>query len=336
MRDAALPNAGLAITSDEIVARRSARNTVDPTRPYAWLSELECNASREVVHIATVFLTNRECPFRCLMCDLWKNTLTHSVAPGDIPTQIRFASEQLRSTSATESLREIKLYNSGNFFDAKAIPVSDYTEIADLVRGFDSVIVENHPKLCGDLCLRFRDLVATAKLEVALGLKTCHPESLKRLNKAMTLADFDAAVEFLHREGIRTRVFLLHGLPYLSADESTEWTLRSIEYAMDRGVDTCSVIATRTGNGVMDELHAQGQFTPPSGESLEHVQEVGIRKQRGRVFVDLWEVDRFFDCQGCRSQRMDRMRSMNLEQQVLPRIQCGCSKNRMPETWSPS
>ena len=27
------------------------------------------------VDVATLFLTNRECPFRCLMCDLWKNTL---------------------------------------------------------------------------------------------------------------------------------------------------------------------------------------------------------------------------------------------------------------------
>ena len=72
MRDAGLPDAGLPIASDEIVTRRPARNAVDPKRPYAWLSELECNTSREIVNIATVFLTNRECPFRCLMCDLWK------------------------------------------------------------------------------------------------------------------------------------------------------------------------------------------------------------------------------------------------------------------------
>ncbi len=336
MRDVGLPDAGLPIASDEIVTRRPARNAVDPKRPYAWLSELECNASREVVNIATVFLTNRECPFRCLMCDLWKNTLTHSVEPGDIPTQIRFALEQLQSPSTLQPLREIKLYNSGNFFDAQAIPMSDYADIAELVRGFDSVIVENHPKLCGELCLRFRDLIAPAQLEVALGLETCHPESLKRLNKSMTLANFDSAVEFLHREGIRTRVFLLHGLPYLSPEESTQWTLHSIEYAMQRGVDACSVIATRTGNGVMDELQSHGQFTPPSGESLEQVQEVGIGKRRGRVFVDLWEVDQFFECDECRSQRIDRMRTMNLEQQVLPRIQCDCSLGRASETRSPS
>ncbi len=326
----------LAIASDQIVAQRPVRNTVDPTRPYAWLSELECNASHEIVNIATVFLTNRECPFRCLMCDLWKNTLTHSVASGDIPTQIRFALEQLQSTSTVQRLREIKLYNSGNFFDAQAIPVSDYADIADLVRGFDSVIVENHPKLCGDLCLRFRDLVAPAQLEVALGLETCHPESLKRLNKSMTLKHFDAAVEFLHREGIRTRVFLLHGLPYLSADESTQWTWRSIEYAMDRAVNACSIIATRTGNGVMDELLAQRQFTAPTGESLEHVQEFGIGKQLSRVFVDLWEVDRFFHCNDCQTARIDRMRTMNLEQQLLPRIQCNCSPSHTLETRRPS
>ena len=64
---------------------------MDPRRPYAYLVEPECNALGEIVDVATLFLTNRECPFRCLMCDLWKNTLAEPVSRGDIPTQIRWA-----------------------------------------------------------------------------------------------------------------------------------------------------------------------------------------------------------------------------------------------------
>ena len=100
------------------------KNPVDARRPYAYLCEREYAATGEVAQVATVFLTNRECPFQCLMCDLWKNTLDTSVAPGDIPTQIDYALERLPAAT------QIKLYNSGNFFDRKAIPPSDYEAIA--------------------------------------------------------------------------------------------------------------------------------------------------------------------------------------------------------------
>ncbi len=300
----------------EILAARPPRNVLDPRRPYAFLVESEQNAHGKVVDVATLFLTNRECPFRCLMCDLWKNTLTESVSPGDIPAQIRWALKQLPPA------REIKLYNSGNFFDRKAIPPADYPAIAELVRGFETVIVENHPNLCGDLCRRFRNLIAPAQLEIAMGLEACHPEVLARLNKRMTLNDFDRAADFLQESGIHLRVFLLLKPPYLEEAEAVEWTLRSLRYAFDRGAGCCSVIATRAGNGIMDLLQAQGHFSPPRGASLEHVLEEGLQQQRGRVFVDLWEVEPFFDCAHCRSQRIERLREMNLRQNVLPPVLC--------------
>ena len=272
----------------EILEARPARNVVPARRPYAFLVEPECNASREVVDVATLFLTNRECPFRCLMCDLWQNTLTESVAPGDIPEQIRRALAQLPPA------REIKLYNSGNFFDRQAIPPADYAAIAELVRGFETVIVENHPKLCGPECARFAELIAPARLEVALGLETCHPEALASLNKRMTLADFDRAASLLLEAGIRVRAFVLLKPPFIDEAAGVEWALKSVEYAFDRGVDCCSIIATRSGNGIMERLEAEGRFSPPTGASLETVLERGLAMSRGRVFVDLWESERFF------------------------------------------
>ena len=77
--------------------------------------------------MATIFLTNRECPWKCLMCDLWKNTLEDSVPPGAIPEQIR---EALR---VLPPARRIKLYNAGSFFDGRAVPPEDHAAIAELV-----------------------------------------------------------------------------------------------------------------------------------------------------------------------------------------------------------
>lgn len=304
------------IADSVILAARPRRNSVDPRRPYAWLVEPECDARGHVVDVATIFLTNRECPYRCLMCDLWKNTLTAAVAPGDIPEQIRWALRQLPPA------RAIKLYNSGNFFDARAVPPADHAPIAELVRGFETVIVENHPNLCGTVCARFRDLIAPAQLEIALGLETCHAEVLASLNKRMTLADFDRAARGLQAAGIRIRAFLLLKPPFLNEAEGIEWTLRSAEYAFDRGVDCCSIIPTRSGNGIMERLQHEGRFAPPRGASLEEVLERGLALERGRVFVDLWETGPFFACDHCRDVRLERLRQMNLRQAILPRVTC--------------
>ena len=154
----------------EVLSARGPRNSVDPRYPYAFLVESEHAASGRVEKVATIFLTNRECPFRCLMCDLWKNTTEQRVAIGMIPEQIDYALSRLPPA------QHIKLYNSGNFFDHQAIPPEDYAAIADRVRDFDTVIVENHPKLFSDDCFRFRDLLA-GELEVAyllpLALRRC-------------------------------------------------------------------------------------------------------------------------------------------------------------------
>lgn len=306
-----------SITDDEILAARPAKVPVDPRRPYAYFVECERAVDGSVDDVATIFLTNRECPFRCLMCDLWKHTTDESVDAGDIPAQIDYALARLPEA------RHVKLYNSGNFFDAKAIPPEDYPAIAERLAGFDTVIVENHPRLCGERCLEFRDLL-DGRLEVALGLETVHPVVLARLNKRMTLDDFQRAAGMLVSEGIALRTFILLRPPFLSESEGVEWALRSIEFAFDAGVECCSVVPTRAGNGIMDQLSRTGRFHPPEIPSIETVLAHGIEMGRGRVLMDLWDVERFFDCTTCGPARRERLEFMNLRQEVLPPVICTC------------
>jgi len=301
----------------EILAARPAKNSVDANRPYAFLVEPECTAAGHIEDVATIFLTNRECPFRCLFCDLWKNTTDESVPRGAIPAQIDHALEQLPPA------QHIKLYNSGNFFDAQAIPPEDHAEIANRVRDFQSVIVENHPKLCGRKCGEFHELIQT-RLEIALGLETVHPEILPRLNKQMTLDDFQHAVEFLIGNDIAVRTFILLRPPTLSESEGIDWALRSIDFAFRLGVGCCSIIPMRSGNGMMEQLKRKGLFSSPSLLSMESVLQEGIKRNAGRVFMDLWDAERFSDCEKCGPLRIERLRQMNLTQTVLPAIDCGC------------
>lgn len=303
------------ITDAAVLAARPAKNAVDPGRPYAFLVEPERTARGTVEDVATIFLTNRECPFRCVMCDLWENTTDATVRVGSIPAQIDYALERLPPA------RHVKLYNSGNFFDSKAIPREDLPAIAERVRGFETVIVENHPRLCGDGCRRFRDLIGT-DLEIALGLETIHPEVLSALNKRMTLDDFERAVGLLVGDDIAVRAFVLLGLPWIEEAEAADWAVRSVEFAFSIGVGCCSVIPTRAKHGVLSQLERDGAFRSPSLATLERVAEEAVRLGGGRAFVDLWEAERLESCHVCASQRIERMRTMNFTQRVPPGVRC--------------
>ena len=304
-----------------IVARRGARALVDPLKPYAFLTEEERFASGEIGSVATLFLTNRECPFRCAMCDLWMHTLTETVPVGAIAGQVAYALSRLES-SGLEAARQIKLYNSGSFFDARAIPVEEYAAIARQVQRFERVIVESHPAFVGERCWRFSEMPGV-QLEVAMGLETAHPVALERLNKRMTLAQYARAAEELGERGIALRAFVLVQPPFMRVEEALEWACRSVDFAFGCGATAVSLLPTRAGNGAVDALAAMGEFVAPALSTVEDAFDYGVGLGKGRVFVDLWEMERVSACAVCRETRVERMRRMNLEQVVLERVRCG-------------
>jgi len=298
-----------------ILERRPARANLDPQRPYLFFVEQEFSAAGEILPVATIFLTNRECPWRCVMCDLWRNTLTTSVAPGAIPAQIDFALAQ------HPVARVLKLYNSGSFFDARAIPVEDYAAIAGRANNFERLIVENHPALVDDDCLRFRDGLK-CRFEIAMGLETVHPDILPKLNKRMTLEQFSTAATFLRAYDIDLRVFVLVQPPFMQPHEAVFWAQRSVDFAFDCGATAVTLIPTRGGNGAMEVLAGNQQFSPPRLESLEASFSYGLGLKRGRVFADLWDAERISSCPVCRNPRIVRLRQMNLSQINLAPVRC--------------
>lgn len=302
-----------------ILDRRPARATVSADEPYAFFVEEECGADGQVQSVATIFLTNRECPFRCTMCDLWRNTLTSSVPPGAIPQQIDFALRQLKPAQA------VKLYNSGSFFDPRAIPLEDYAAIAERIRNFERVIVECHPAFINERCLEFRNLL-NGQLEVAIGLETAHPATLEKLNKRMTLEQFAQAADFLRSNQIDLRVFILVQPPFMRPEKSLHWAQRSLDFAFDCGATAATLIPTRGGNVAMEALADIGEFTPPKLSLLEAAADYGLTQQRGRVFTDLWDIKPDGECAHCFASRIQRLRTMNLSQRLTPAVQCdACS-----------
>ena len=300
-----------------ITSHRGKKNPVDPFKPYNYFIEKERTVSGTIEDVSTILLTNSECPFRCVMCDLWKNTTDKPVPEGVIPEQIEYALSKL---SLTEHL---KLYNSGNFFDKRVIPVNDYKKIASLVDNFKTIIVESHPGFINKNSLLFRDLIKP-KLQVAIGLETVHPEVLQKLNKKMKLADFERSVRFLSSNGISSRAFILLRPPFLSESEGVFWAKKSIYYAFRTGVTSCTVIPVRSGNGALDILAANNYFEQPDIRSLEEVIEYGIELNEGLVFSDLWNIDSFSSCNKCLERRKKRLLHMNLFQKKPAQVKCLC------------
>jgi hypothetical protein len=303
-----------------ILAQRPPRPAQpDPEKPHGVFLEDERLASGTIVPSGVILLTNRECPWRCLMCDLWKDMPTETVPAGAIPRQI----EQALRTWETSGVRprQIKLYNSGSFFDPAAIPPADYAAIARQVAFAENVIVESHPRLIGERTRHFRDLRA-APLEVAVGLETAHPDVLERLNKKFDLAEFARAAEFLRQEQIALRVFLLVHPPFLAGPTAREWLVKSAAYAFACGASAISLIPTRAGNGAMERLLESGEFVPPTLAAVEDAVSAALGLAGGRVFADLWGLEAFSACPRCLPARRERLERINLSQQDEPRISC--------------
>ena len=151
--------------------------------------------------------------------------------------------------------------------------------------------MESHPALVGSRTLDFRDQVA-GRLEVAMGLETVHPDVLSRLNKGMTLKQFSDAARWLRKNDIDLRVFILIQPPFMDETEALEWAERSLDFAFDCGATGASLIPTRGGNGALDELQRAGEFSPPRMKTIEAAASYGLGLKRGRVFVDLWDLQK--------------------------------------------
>ena len=317
-----------------VIDRRETWPAHDSWRHQGVIVEDERSADGRPARTATVLVTGRECPWRCVMCDLWRYTTPHETPRGAIPSQVAAAREELRSRS--ETVTQLKLYNASSFFDPHAVPDDDYRPIAEALDGIERVVVESHPSLVGSrvdvlldaLSERARGDRRATRLEVAMGLETAHHDALGRLNKRMTVDDFILAAGELQRRGVDVRTFLLIHPPFVPAAEQQHWLRQSILAAFSAGASVVSLIPTRPGNGAMEALQAEGVFHPPQLEDIERSLETAAAMVSSgrRIFVDLWDLERFSRCPHCFHARRDRMHAFNLDQRLhgmAPCTACG-------------
>jgi radical SAM enzyme (TIGR01210 family) len=301
----------------QIRSLRPAKAHVSPDKPQGAVLEEERRPSGKIERALTVFLTGAECPFTCSFCDLWQWTIDGPTPPGALTRQL----ESVLQTLDGPAPDRLKLYNASNFFDQRAVPPEDALGIARLAEPFAAITVESHANTIGPETLAFAGQVSS-RLEVAVGLETIHPVAAAQLNKRLDLARFDSAARFLTEHGIDLRVFVLLGAPYVPADESVAWTVRTVEYAVERGASVVSIIPVRGGNGELERLRGLGQFTAPTLSQLEESLDLSMQFTSTVVTADLWDAERLPACEHCRSERVERLRRLNVDGRAEPRISC--------------
>jgi radical SAM enzyme (TIGR01210 family) len=296
---------------------RAPKGHVDPYLAHGSLLEEERRPNAKIERTLTVFLAGAECPFTCSFCDLWRWTIDGPTPPGALTRQLESVLQALDHPVPDR----LKLYNASNFFDQRAVPPEDLLGIATLAASFASVTVESHASTIGPATLAFARQI-TGRLEVAVGLETIHPVGAAQLNKRLDLARFDTAARFLLDNDVDLRVFVLLGAPYVGADESVAWTVRTVEYAVERGASVVSIIPVRGGNGEMERLQALAEFTPPTLSQLEDALDGCLQFTNSVVTADLWDVERLAACERCGSERIARLRRLNITGRPEPRIAC--------------
>ena len=265
----------------------------------------------------TAFLTGAECPFTCSFCDLWQWTIDGPTPPGALTGQL----ESVLQTLDGPVPDRLKIYNASNFFDQRAVPSEDLLGIARLAASFSAITVESHANTIGPSTLAFARQIP-GRLEVGIGLETIHPVAAARLNKRLDLARFDRAARLLAENDLDLRVFVLLGAPYVGAEESVAWTVRTVEHAVACGASVVSIIPVRGGNGELERLEAVGHFTPPTLSQLEAALDQCSQFTGTVVTADLWDVDRLPACERCQSTRIERLRRLNIAGRAEPRMVC--------------
>jgi len=290
---------------------------VDPYKAHGSLLEDERRPDGTIERALTAFLAGAECPFTCSFCDLWRWTIDGPTPPGALTRQL----ESVLHAVDGAIPNRLKIYNASNFFDQRAVPLEDVLGIARLASPFAAVTVESHANTIGPRTLELTRQIP-GRLEVAVGLETIHPVAIAQLNKRLDLAQFDSAAHLLRENGVDLRVFVLLGAPHIPAKESVAWTVRAVEYAVERGASVVSIIPVRGGNGEMERLQRLGLFTPPTLSQLEEALDASLQFTSTVVNADLWDVERLPGCEDCRSDRIARLRRLNLTGRAESKVSC--------------
>ncbi len=254
---------------------------MDPSRPVHVSLQKEIGYDKKIKKTLEIILTTTRCPFRCLMCGYYKDTIPDSPDPEQIIQQVEKAIKKF------PEFEQVKIFNSGNFFDKKAIPPDVQVRLFKMLEDADLVTIENRAEYVNERALdEFKSRV-NVPIEVAMGLEIADRNKLDIINKHMNLEKFAESARLLRKFGFKSKAYILVKPPFTNEKSALELGLKTIDFAEEIGINTITLIPTRVMDRTMAILRDKGYFSPPS-EELMHVLAVeALKRAFERVFVDV-------------------------------------------------
>jgi len=203
------------------------------------------------------------------MCDYGKG-------PATTGTEEMIESVRQGLAALPNGLYHLLVSPIGSFCDPWEVPHEAQLEILKLMAGTDIetfAIESRADTITEEVAAQYRSSLQDRGLKVYLGLESADPWISKYcINKALSAAVFEQAIQILSRHEVVTSANVLLGAPFLSPAEAIEDALRSTAWAFAKGVDECNLFPTHVKEWtVLHWLSQRNLYSPPSLWSLVEV-----------------------------------------------------------------
>ncbi len=187
--------------------------------------------------------------------------------------------ESVRAGLATLGCHDgmmLLLSASGSMFDEWEVPAGARERIFRLARDTTTraIVCESRVDALTDARVRdYAGLFDDREAGIGIGLESANPWILKHcVNKALSLNDYESAVDMLHRHGVLSTANVLLGSPFLSEAEAIDDAVEAIRWAFAAGTDQCVLFPSHVkSHTLVHWLWQRQMYSPPSLWSLVRV-----------------------------------------------------------------
>ncbi|MCM2464928.1 TIGR01210 family radical SAM protein [Methanoculleus sp. CWC-02] len=190
----------------------------------------------------------------------------------------------------------VSIYNDGNIFNEKEMPVAAIEKICSYIDGYRNirkVVVESRIDYSPDEHVaKMKKALNGRQLEVAFGFESANSQVMNLcINKGFSANNFDHFHSRMQGMGVLTKPLLLVKPPFLTEGEAIDDILRTVAYCVSRGIAYVDLeVTTVEKNTVVHELWKNNLYRPPWLWSLvDLLQQCRERfGDRAHVYVSPW------------------------------------------------
>lgn len=243
---------------------------LDFTVPVGWEERIG-HLDDQPIKRLIIFLRSTGCEWvektgGCTMCGFYCATSRgREVSAEEYVAQFEYVMD-------TVDLRDypvISIYNDGNIFNEREMPVAAIEKICsyiDSYRNIKKVVVESRIDYSPDGRVeKMKKALNGRQLEVAFGFESADTQVMNLcINKGFSANNFDLFHSRMRDMGVLTKPLLLVKPPFLTETEAIHDILKTVTYCVSRGIDYMDLeVTTVERNTVVHELWKNNFYRPP-------------------------------------------------------------------------